>query len=129
MAMIGGGRRRRAAEGGKVSAAASFGPPRRPPPPLTPPATRIVPRTPRTMPHWMPDRTSAPRPRTGPASRAARTHRPRPATEHPGDERREQRIHHLTREIVEKGYSPEQLALPWEGGTVTHPGRVPSESE
>src|SRR3989475_4410385 len=44
-----------------------------------------------------------------------RTQRRRPAAQDAGDERRQKRVHHLTREIVEKGDSTEKLDLPGEG--------------
>src|ERR1043166_6773688 len=58
-----------------------------------------------------------------------RAKRQRPATEHAGDERREQRVHHLTREIVEQGNRTEQLDLPGKRLMITHSGRVPSGSK
>src|SRR5207244_4388943 len=42
--------------------------------------------------------------------------------------RRQQRVYHLTREIVEKGNGTEQLDLPGEPLAITHPGRVPNGS-
>ena len=59
----------------------------------------------------------------GPVERAQRQ---RASAQHARDERREQRIHHLTREIVEKGNGTEQLDLP--GKMITHPSQVPTES-
>ena len=57
-----------------------------------------------------------------------RPQRDSPTPEHPGHERREQRVDHLAGEVVQERDGTEQFDLPREPPPLTHRGRVPSVS-